>query len=220
MKKEFKNFEIEYNKCDLEYIDEVIFSMIKRGEEVMDFFKLDSLDNKVKIKFFDDILEYREYVYKKILKENGVVKDWEIGRAGNTKEESYIIMLSYGERLKAKGHENDKIQDMEDLIIHEFVHTCHIQFKNYQNSLNWYSEALATVLAKQYSNQLKFDCTLEDLIMTKTNYISYYTIGTYIFDNYDNDYVLKLAKEPKFLESETKRLYNETKDWYQKRKQK
>lgn len=219
-RKSFENFEIEYNDCDLEYIDSVILSMLERSKEVMDFFHLDKLDNKVQIKFWDNILDYRNYVYKTLLKEDGIIKDWEIGRSANTKDESFIIMLSFKERLKAKTHENDTVKDMEDLIIHEFVHTCHTQFKDYKQSLNWYKEALATTLTKQYSDQLKFECSLEDLLNGKTNYITYRTIGEYIFKHYDHDYILKLAKEPDFLIVETERLYNETKDWYEKRKQK
>ena len=42
-----------------------------------------------------------------------------------------------------------KIDDLIKVVQHEFVHTCHEQFKNYKDTLTWINEALATILSNQ-----------------------------------------------------------------------
>lgn len=97
------------------------------------------------------------------------MKDWEVDRAITTKNDSQIHILSYKERIKRKGHDKDTIEDLIKVLPHEFVHTCHLQFKNYKPTLTWINEALATILSNQYDNEKPvLDCTLDELLNRKS----------------------------------------------------
>lgn len=218
--KNYENFDIEYGDMDIEYIDLLIESLLSKQEEIMSFFKIFRLDKKIKIKMWNNLDEYRKYVNDMLQKYNKVIPDWECGRSTNNPEESKIDVISYKERLKCKGHQNDTLDNMIKVTIHEFVHTCHTQYKDYKRSLTWYSEALATVLSEQYDPiNLKLNCELDDILNARTNYEYYFSLGKYIFEVYGGEYALKLAKEPDFLESETPRLFSEAKKWIAEKEQ-
>ena len=150
MIKEFKNFTIEYSDDDLTYIDELLQRFLYSQDKIMNFFNLKNLDKKVQIKIWNNVTEYEKYInseMKRIFNVENTMEDWEVGRAITTKTESQIHILSYQERIKRKGHQYDKIDDLIKVVQHEFVHTCHEQFKNYKNTLTWFNEALATILS-------------------------------------------------------------------------
>lgn len=221
MKKEFDNFTIEYTNDDLSYIGDLIQSFLISHKRIMQFFDLNSLDKKVEIKIWNDMEAYEKYIkgeMKRIFDVSIKMHDWEVGRAITTKKESQIHLLSYKERLKRKGHSGDTLDSVIKVISHEFVHTCHAQYKHYQTTLTWFGEALATVLADQYSNQkLVLDCTLEELLNGKTNYVRYYTLGKYIFETYKKNEILKLASNNELLKEMTPILFEEAKQWLDKK---
>jgi predicted metalloprotease with PDZ domain len=143
----YENFDIEYTDADIEYIRFMIDSLLSKQDEIMSFFGITRLDKKVKIKMWDNLYEYRKYVNGMLKELNTTVPDWETARSTNNKNESRIDITSYKERLKCKGHQDDKLENIVKVPIHEFVHTCHSQYKNYERGLTWYSEALATILS-------------------------------------------------------------------------
>ena len=221
MKKEFDNFTIEYTIDDLTYIDELIQQFLLSESTIMDFFNLNALDRKVQIKVWNDVKEYEKYIkseIKRIFDISIEIQDWETGRAITTRDESQIHFLSYKERLKRKGHSEDTLDSVIKGSIHEFVHTCHAQYKQYQFTLTWFNEALATVLAGQYSDKkLVLDCTLEELLNRKVNYIRYYTLGKYMFETYKKDDILKLANNNVLLKQMTPTILEEAKEWLSKK---
>lgn len=210
----YENFDIEYSDADIDYIRLMIDSLLSKQDEIMSFFEITRLDKKIKIKMWNDLNEYRKYVNGILSQYDKTVPNWECGRSTNNKEESRIDMVSYKERLKCRGHQNDAIENMIKVSTHEFVHTCHVQYKDYKKSSPWYSEALATVLSDQYdSNNLILNCELDDVLNTQTSYAHYFALGKYILEVYGKEYALKLAKDPTFLESETPKIFFEAKEW-------
>ena len=217
MIKEFKNFTIEYSDDDLKYIDELLQRFLYSQDKIMNFFNLKNLDRKVQIKIWNNVTEYEKYInseMKRIFNVENTMEDWEVGRAITTKTESQIHILSYQERIKRKGHQYDKIDDLIKVVQHEFVHTCHEQFKNYKNTLTWFNEALATILSNQYDDITPvLDCTLDELLNGKVNYVRYNTLGKYLFENYDKKYILELAKNNELLKQKTPIIFEEAKEW-------
>lgn len=217
MIKEFKNFTIEYTEDDLTYIDDLLQNFLYSQEKIMNFYNLEKLDKKVQIKIWNDITKYEKYIkseMKRIYNVEITMNDWEVGRAITTKTDSQIHILSYKERIKRKGHNKDKIEALIKVVAHEFAHTCHEQFKNYQPTLIWINEALATVHANQYDDEKPvLDCTLDELLNGKVNYVRYRTLGTYLFENYDKKYILELAKNNELLKAQTPIIFEEAKQW-------
>lgn len=80
LKIEFCNFELEYTNKGKEYIDNVIQILNDKSEEVMNFFELKNLSRKVKIKFWDNVEEYRNFFNKSLKKYNKIMPDWEVAR--------------------------------------------------------------------------------------------------------------------------------------------
>lgn len=220
VRKEFDHFTIEYTDDDLPYIDDLIQQFLVYQKKIMDFFNLKALDKKVQIKIWNNMEEYEKYIKsetKRIFHVSIEIEKWETGRAITTKEESQIHFLSYKERLKRERHSNDTLDSIIKVMIHEFAHTCHAQYKQYETTLIWINEALATVLADQYSNQtLVLDCTLEQLLNENINYINYYTLGKYLFENYKKDNILKLSRNNELLKQMTPTILDEAKEWLSK----
>lgn len=119
-------------------------------------------------------------------------------------------------KKKMQGHDKDTLRNLINVCIHEFTHTCHFTYNGNSKTMVWFAEALATALSNQY-DYLYFDCTLDDIINGKAKYINYYTMGRYLIDNCDKEYILKLARDKNLLESDTCSIYHETIDYVSKR---
>lgn len=220
-KKDFGIYEIEYSDCDLPYIDTMIEALNNNIKRIMDFFGIVTLDKSFEIKIWDSLDEFREN-RKRQLRESGInreVATWVCASSVNTKDKSNIDMLSYKELLKCKSHDKDSINSLFVTIVHEFAHTCHFQYKNYVETLSWFNEAIATVLSNQYSlDKVQIDCEVEDLMLFKASYNIYFAVGKYILENYGQNFFLELAKNQELLVKESPRLFNEAKEWLNKRK--
>lgn len=221
MKQEYKNFTIEYSNDDLEYIDDFIQKLLNSQDEIMSFFHLESLDRKVEIKLWNGVHEYEEYLkseIKRVFKRIIELPKWQTGISIITKNESQIHMLSYSERLKRKGHSQDTVESIIKVIIHEFVHTCHAQYKKYKATPTWIDEALATVLSHQYDNEnLRLGCTLEDFLNGRVDYLTYYTLGRYLFENHEKDDILKLASNRDLVIQMAPDIFQNAKEWVPKK---
>ena len=206
MKRKFGVFEIEYTTDDFAYIDKLVTELEDKYLNIMEFFNLQRLGHTVNIKIWNNLEEYRNYFSKKI---NRKIPNWEVARATINKNESCIDLLSLKERIKCEGHQKDNLDNLLKVIIHEFVHICHITYNNYNGSMIWFGEGLATNLSNQFT-KLEINCSLDDLINGKAKYINYYSMVKYLLDNCSKNYILKLAKDKDLLEKETKNIYYET----------
>ena len=202
----FANFNIEYNDKDVNYIDSLIQELKSKYKSIMDFFNLTSINHPISIKLWDDLDEYRNYFNNKMKKDNKKVSDWEVGRATNNSKECRIDLLSFSERIKCQGHQNDNIEDLIKVLIHEFVHICYFSSNNHKDSAVWFAEGLATYLAEQ-NNYPLFSSSLEDIIAGKATYNNYYCMVKYLIDNYDKEYILALVQSKELQEKITTDIY-------------
>lgn len=175
----------------------------------MDFFNLQYLEKTVNIKIWDNLEDYRNCFSKKLFKK---IPDWEVARATINKNEYCIDLMSLKERIKCKGHENDNLENLLKVIIHEFVHICHMTFNNYNGTMIWLGEGLATNLSNQFK-KMEINCSLEDIIYGNAKYINYYSMVKYLLDNYSKEYILMLSKNKKLLENITNDIYYKTIDY-------
>lgn len=201
----FDSFEIIYG--DKEYIELVIEQFKNKYLDIMKFFNLEKLERDVSIKFWNSLDKYRTFFNERLKKYNTYVKDFETARSTINSNECRIDVLCLDERKKCKGHENDTVDRLIKVILHEFVHICHFTYSGNSSSMIWLLEALATNLSNQY-DYLCINCSLEDILNGKAKYINYYSMGKYLLDNYDKDYILELAKNKKLLEDNTPNIYN------------
>lgn len=205
----FNYFEIEYSNKDTPYINLIIEEFKNKYPSIMGFFNLKKFERKITIKFWNSLEEYRTFFNEKMKKYNKKVEKWEVGRSTNNSNECRIDLLCLEERKKCQGHQNDNIIDLTNVLIHEFVHTCHFTYNKNKDTMTWFAEALATNLANQY-NYLSLNCSLADILNGHAHYLNYYSMGRYLIDNNDKDYILKLAKNKKLLEEDTPNIYNKT----------
>lgn len=215
MIKKFDNLEIEYTDMDKDYIDKFIEYLLSKEKEILNFFNIDKLERRVHIKFWDNLEEYRKFRNDMLKQYNRKVADWEVGCASTYNSMNMIDIVSYSESLKAKGHAYDKISTIIKVGVHEFTHVCFSQFRNNNKTLLWLNEGFATYFAEQYDiKKIKIECTLDELLSKTVNYSNYYALTYYLFDNYDRNYILKLASNIDLLKEETPKIYEKTKELY------
>ena len=201
MTKELKYMNIEYNDCDKEYIDGLSNDLEITSEKIVNFFNLDNYGEKINIKLFDNLNNFRNYISNLRKKET---EEWLCGLCTSIG----IYVLSLGELKKIKYHKDEQYDDYVKLITHEFVHS--IQNKKYDgfSCLKWISDGMACFLANQYSNDT-INCSFEDLIEGKTNYSNYKLLFEYIYNKYGMDYIEELIKDKEYAYGETKKLFDE-----------
>ena len=212
----FVYFEIEYSKKDTEEIQLIANKLKDKYLDIMHFFNLERLERKVFIKLWDNLNEYRNFFNERMKEYNKKVPEWEVGRSISNFEECRIDLLNLEETKKCRGHQNDTIDSLIKVCIHEFVHTCHYTYNGNEDSMTWFSEALATNLSNQYEN-LYFNCSLNDILDGKANYINYYSMGKYLIDNCDKNYILELAKNKELLEKDTADIYDQVSNYASKK---
>ncbi len=205
MKKRFCIFEIEYTESDNEYIDFLISEIQNKYLSIMDFFDINKLGHIVTIKIWNNLEKYRDYFSKM----NKIIPDWEVAIATINKNEARIDLMCLKERMKCEGHQNDKLDNLLKVIVHEFVHICHMTFNDYNATMIWFGEGLATNLSNQFK-RMEINCSLDDVIQGKAKYINYYSMVKYLLDSFGKDYVLKLSKDKYLLERATNDVYYET----------
>lgn len=206
MKYETNEYEIIYNECDKEYIEEFIKYFEQEKENIFNFFNIEKLNKKLIIKLYDTIDKFAEY-------RHNVLYEWSVGNMDVDDNNYYIHMLSYKELIKRKGHENQDIIDLYKLLLHEFVHVCHENIEPIRKSLIWVREGIAILLSHQYDNKEKrlTNCTLEDLVTNnnRIGYINYYTLMNDALINNGVEYVKQLVSNSEFAKEETSKIYNE-----------
>lgn len=195
LKKELDYMEIEYTEKDLEYIDELIEFLQKSTKEIIDFFEIKQFGKKAKVKLFNNLEKFRNKVksigYNLI---NVNVPLWFCGCA----YKNTIYILSLSEYRKTASHENGTIEDLKHLIMHEFIHVCHIKVN--KKTYAWLGEGLATTLSHQYKNKnIKFNASLDDMVNGCSNYNNYYIMFNYVYSKFGKDYIMSLIKNYKLL---------------------
>lgn len=199
-------FEIFYTSKDQEYIEEVINTLNASLVEYLRFFNLEKLNQKVVIKFYDYLDEFKSYY------ETTRNHPYKHGIVGITND-NQIHMLSLEERLKERPQDNYEIFLMG--VKHELVHICHIAFKGNSNG-SWLAEGLATNLGSPRYEETLEGCTIEDL-NKRSKYKYCYTLTKYLIENYSHEKVLEYASNESLLFEDTPELLEEAQKYYAKK---
>lgn len=205
MKKEMEYMTIEYNTCDLPDIEEISCILKKEIKDVLNFFEITKLEPKVTVRLWPDLEKFRKVF---ALKNQNIV-----GLRQKVKEKPIIEIVSFKEIKKIKYYENMTREDFARLILHEFVHECHVKFTT-KKCYIWLWEGAATFLSKQYRKINPCCSTLDEMKERKnTNYQEFYTMFSYVYQTYGKSYIVKLLTDFTLQEKDTPRLYLETKDY-------
>lgn len=207
MIKELKYMVIEYSDKDLDYIDDICKIIDSKSKEIVDFFEISKLDNKVKVKLFSDIVEFRNFHNQVFNKEP---KNWVCGFA----LDNSVYTLSLSEYKKCYSHENATISDLIKLILHEFTHAIHIM-RNKKCKYQWLGDGLATYLSGQYEDANEIKCTYDELLNC-CSYANYKLMFKYVLNTYGKEYILKLIDDGELLNKDSKRLFEEAVSFYKK----
>lgn len=210
MKKELENFIIE-SDIQLEYFEEVVSHIIENERRILDFFKLEKLPNKIKI----SILSYEPFK-EIIVSKYGEILSYMRGNSNSVT--NTIIVLNVEDQIKYTTHKDADIKSLKDTVLHEIVHQCHHVYHNDRRQIIWFSEGLATNLSNQnYKirnlNECDFYKLKTDFRHYKGNYPYAYTIVNYILNNYSNEEIERLYKDPNYVRERASKIFEEAKLW-------
>ena len=193
MKELIKNVYIDndyFKNEQLEYIKEQMLN-------ILDFFDIEEIKKPTFIKIFNNIEEFRSEALK--LSKFDSLPEWSVGISVNMKEydSNYILELSLEEQRKIEYHKNKTLEGFIKTIIHEFVHTCHLQYNNNTELDVWINEGIATYLSNQCEN-LEYTKEFEEIFSENVvPYQNYRKVFDYVFENYSKQDILKLLKNDK-----------------------
>lgn len=137
------SFIIECDK-NLDYLEELKEKLNQESSRILNFFKLKGLKNPKKIKIWTDREKYQKYL------EEYVPKYYEWMCADT--HDGNINILSIEECRKTKSHQDMTLEEMLEVITHEFVHTCQQEINPNAENVEWFWEALATNLANPFDH--------------------------------------------------------------------
>lgn len=131
-----------------------------------------------------------------------------------------INILSIEECRKTKAHQDMTIEEMLEVITHEFVHACQQEINPDAENVEWFWEALATNLANPFDQVASIQCEDDDLINNlnsiSNNYTICFTIGKYLLENYSHEQILDYVKNPDKLRKDAKTIFKEERKWFNK----
>lgn len=203
MKYEDNMFIIYYNNRDKKYIDKLIDIIKKRMPQILSFFHI-NYDDKIIIKLYDNIVEYRDNLEtsfrneaeKESVKQKKQIKprEYQNWMIANT-EDGNINMQSLDLVLLQDEYKDYTEEEFLLNACHEFTHLC--QQKVGSNNPGWFWEVLATVLGNpecQHESERPFTITDLDENFDKIDgYGVVFKIGKYLFANYEPDFILSLV---------------------------
>ena len=213
MKRELENFIIE-SDVQLNYFDDVVDYIANNERRILDFFKLGKLPNRVKIL----ILSYEPFK-EFIISKYGEILSYICGDSNSSTHT--IRILNVDDQIKYTTHKDADVEKIQDTALHEIVHQCHhiymTDYTGYKQT-TWFSEGLATNISNQkYEiqdlNQCNFDELKTDFRHYKGSYRYAYTIVNYVLNNYSDEEIEKLYKNPDYVRESANKIFEEAKIW-------
>ena len=202
-------------ECDkkLDYIDELEEKLKQESSRILSFFELDGLKQQKKIKIWTDREKYRRYLEQYVDK----YYEW---MDGDT-HDGNINMLSIEECRKTKAHQDMTLEEMLEVIVHEFVHTCQQEINPDAENVEWFWEALATNLANPFDCVASMQCEDDELIY-HLNDIPYsyqicFTVGKFILESYSHEKIMDYVRNPDKLRKDAKTIFKEERVWFRKK---
>ena len=206
------SFKIECDK-QLDYLEELEQKLKQESTRILNFFGLTGLSDIKKIKIWTDRKQYQQHLEQYVDK----YYEW---MNGDTHDEN-INMLSIEECRKTKAHQDMTLEEMLEVITHEFVHACQQEINPDAENVEWFWEALATNLANPFDHVASIQCEDDDLInnlnSTPYNYEICFTIGKFMLENYPHEQILDYVKNPDKLRKDAKTIFKEEREWFRKK---
>ena len=202
-------------ECDkkLDYIDELEEKLKQESSRILSFFELDGLKQQKKIKIWTDREKYRRYLEQYVDK----YYEW---MDGDT-HDGNINMLSIEECRKTKSHQDMALEEMLEVITHEFVHTCQQEINPDAENVEWFWEALATNLANPFDCVASMQCEDDELIYhlndVPYSYQICFTIGKFILESYSHEKIMDYVRNPDKLRKDAKTIFKEEREWFHKK---
>ena len=215
MLKRIKYLNIEYTEKDLDYIAYFCERLECQLGKIVDFFHLQENDISADLTIHPDLNDFR--IRFKHFFENGVMPLWVSGLTHFENGKIKIETLTLEEFKKTEFRQNDNLESLIFLVLHEFVHACQRKIRNAPNVM-WLVEGMATYMANQFDETSPFIGTLNDMINGGNNvkYSNYYLMFKYVYITYGAEYTLELLRNKEQAYIDTPRLYDETCVFYQK----
>lgn len=200
------HFIVYYNECDKKYLGKLLNVLNQRVPNILNFFKI-QCPKKVIIKLYDNLDEYKDNIMMSFKNaylsgecdQERQFQNWMIA---NT-EDGNINMQCLDLVRKLDDYVNYTEEEFCYNVAHEFTHICQQWIGS--NSPGWFWEVLATNLGNPECQHTTFEAfTLDDLNQNFDMIDGYgiaYKIGKYLFENYDDDFILQLALNNSKLES-------------------
>lgn len=207
LKKE--NFIVEYDET-LNYIPEVVNYLEIKMNDIMNFFELKKLSHQVKIIIYNNLESYKKHIEKFTTYRDYMCADTNDGN---------INLLSLEEAHKTKNHARMTLNELKSTILHEFVHICQqeTEVEHINQEVVWFWEALATNLGNpELFHKIEVIATDEELSKFSSlsrNYLTAFTIGNYILENYSHEQVLEYIRFPRKLTIDSSKILKEVREW-------
>lgn len=204
-------------KCE-EACVRLCFRLEQRMEEIMQFFKIDKLEKKVRIYVSSKREVFREHVVEIAEQYEGVeYQDWMIADT----YDGDINLLSLRACKGSQAHSNMCGDDYDRVIVHEFVHICQGQCFHREvpreKFCGWFWEALATNLAGQLYPLCTLESSAEQLLIEFPNlpnpYGQAFWIGKYMLMHMGQEKVLEYVYEPEKLAEDMEEILDEVRLW-------
>ena len=206
------SFRVECDK-KLDYIDELEEKLKQESSRILSFFELDGLKQQKKIKIWTDREKYRRYLEQYVDK----YYEW---MDGDT-HDGNINMLSIEECRKTKAHQDMTLEEMLEVIVHEFVHTCQQEINPDAFNVEWFWEALATNLANPFDCVASMQCEDDELIYhlndVPYSYQICFTIGKFILESYSHEKIMDYVRNPDKLRKDAKTIFKEEREQFRKK---
>lgn len=211
MYQELNNFVVT-SEIKLEYFADIVNHLKENERPILDFFGLSKLSKKYQIK----ILEYpafRAFIVKKY----GLIQDYV--RGDTDVKSNTIVILTLEDQLKYTNHKDTNLEEMLEMIMHEFIHACNNEVSKITRENIWLREGLATNLAHQDYEIV--DLRTCDFARLKKNFNGYghgsygftYTIVNYILNNYSKPEINRLLMDNDYLVNRADDIFMEATTW-------
>ena len=206
---EKQNFVIKYDD-ELSYINDSIDYLEMNMKDIMNFFEINSFQNKINIIVWNNLEAYKKHIEKFFEYHDYMRADTNDGN---------INLLSIEEAHKTHTHANMNIDELKSTILHEFVHICQqqVQLEKNNNDIVWFWEALATNLGNpEEFSKTRIKASNEEISnfnSLQNNYLIAFTIGNYMLENYAHEEILEYIKYPTKLLNDENKILNESREW-------
>lgn len=182
----------------------VISYLRNNSDSIAGFFGLNSSGIEQTVIIYPTLEDFRAF----LMNETSAYAGYVIGVA----YKGAIHTTTLEECRKADGHQHMSQLDYMKIILHEYVHTCHMRVNNDMNKLSWFAEGLASRLSGQTNRDVEITCTLEELTgnfqSLENGYAVSLKIVNYMFDTYSYAQIMDFIKNPDRLRAETENILN------------